>query len=308
MQKFQDKVNGEVVVLGHIISIGGTPFDMRKVGWGEEVKEYCGGESWGEDSMQGYLEWVIYEVLPCETNWGNGERDWDEALQSNDNDIKMMLALNGKFLDILAQEKSPVIRSYVVEAALKEKLDDDLTANAWLGEMINDKHAVVRASFALTGKQDYLDILINDDNDDVRTAVAVHGEEKHLDVLLKDISANVRQAVAERGFSDHISVLAQDSDKFVSEAADMMIKKNNLSLARHGDLIEVISMKNSTDSEVRRILASRGFALDSFIHDSEPEVRLEVARHGFGLDSLINDKDSDVRHAAVSYPAIVELP
>lgn len=202
--------------------------------------------------------------------------------------------------DILTNNPTPLILLKIAKYGV----------NKHLNALLNSEHVAVRAEVAAQGSLEQWEHLIHDPSDVVRAAVAQVADYNQLCELSSDPSAKVREAVARRGVQ--LLALADDVDAqvrmAVAETASLATSKDP-SACVHIDLScsPQIFDKLAHDEMVaiRMIAALKGN--DShrtmLLNDSSPQVRRVLASLGFSLETLMADEDPAVRQEAIQYPA-----
>jgi len=123
-----------------------------------------------------------------------------------------------------------------------------------------------------------------------------------MDAQLQDISpelANELESVLTRDDADDLAALVLLAKKGIC--------LDRLAKSQHRDVRQQVAkicnnetselLKSDTDAWIRYELASRGFFLDTFVHDPDEWVRRSVALQGYCLETLVNDDNEMVRAA-----------
>lgn len=198
---------------------------------------------------------IVFKQIPMVSNWGMEEEDYDLAFDSDVDEIRALLAMNGKRLDELSIDKSALVRTKVVERMIYEKGRIEQLDTRWFDAMLNDDATSVLRKLAEFGKPEHLDALINNASVMVRTSVATHGTDAHREILMSDADM-VRCAIARTGYA--IERLAIDESDIVRlyvakyACADELAKTNIEQDSYHG---------------VKLALAERGLYLDLLADD-----------------------------------------
>ena len=199
---------------------------------------------------------IIFKQLPKIGNWGMEEEDYDLAIDNGDDNIRALLAMNGKYLEQLSTDRSALVRTKVVQRMINEKGIIEQHDTRWFDAMVNDEATSVLRKLAEYGKPKHLDILIDNESIMVRTSVATHGTDEHREKLMGDAEM-VRCAIARKGYA--IERLAVDESDIV-----------RLYVAKYGSADELAKTNIEEDSYhgVKLELAERGLYLDILAEDS----------------------------------------
>lgn len=203
---------------------------------------------------------IIFKQLPMVGNWGMEEEDYDLAIDSSDDNVRALLAMNGKYLEQLSTDRSPLVRTKVVERMIYEKGRIEQVDARWFDAMVNDEATSVLRKLVEYGKPEHLDTLIDNYSIMVRTSVATHGTNAHREQLLGDAEM-VRCAIARKGYA--IERLAVDESDIV-----------RLYVAKYASADELAKTSIEKDSYhgVKLELAERGLYLDLLVDDSNPHI------------------------------------
>lgn len=236
---------GTSYILGHFLCVTGSYTDLRTENALDDILEKLIDVSY--DDFRASLIDLVENKLPAISNWGDGEEDFEAALTHDEAKLRALLAMNGKYLEVLSQDEDSLVRIKVVQRMINEKGVVEHENIGWFDAMLDDKDPLVLAKLAEYGKQEFLDTLINHNSSFVQAAVAKFGTDAHCEILIKSPDRDVRLAVAERGYG--ALVLARDDDFFVRRA-----------VAKHASVADIQKTELVCDikSSVRYQLAKRG--------------------------------------------------
>ncbi|MBO6224977.1 MAG: hypothetical protein J6N72_05955, partial [Psychrobacter sp.] len=206
---------GLVVVLGHILNINGTLYDLRMPESIYQIDSYPTNRKNTDintNTPEGQMAWHINDMLegwlPYEENWGDNETQWDLAINNAadltlDSDwaaplddyneaLRAMAALAGKEPLKLCRDNEPWVRGNCVQSLINDK-----------------KRGVVR-------DDTFLDTLIkHEDDPQVLAKIAEYGLVKHLDRLLPNASLEVMRQIAKHKIARHILAMSSHSDPLI---------------------------------------------------------------------------------------------
>ena len=236
---------GTSYILGHFLSVTGSYTDLRAENALDDILEKLVDVSY--DGFRASLIDIIKNKLPTISNWGDGEEDFDAALMHDESRVRALLAMNGKYLEVLSQDADKLVRAKVVQRMINEKGLVERDNTDWFDAMLADKDLHVLAKLAEYGTQEFLDALINHTSSYIQAAVAKFGTDEHREILINNPDGRVRLAVAETGYG--ALVLARDENDFVRRA-----------VAKHASVADIqkTELVNDIQSSVRYQLAKRG--------------------------------------------------
>ena len=282
--------NSKVVVLGFVGFVDGVFFDLRTPTESPTLKQK---KNWSEAKFKSFgKELYLHLSLSGSGSdyncWGNGEEQWADALNSDVEEIRALVALNGKFREITSKDKSPMVRYMTVESLLKDKakLISSYDDRYWLTEMLDDAETDILELIATVGLKDHIDVLLKNSHESVRIAAANKANVLQLQHLIDDPSEHVRAIVAERGSDEQRGALIKDASEIVRCA----IAKNCASW--HSD-----ELVNDSSQMVRIALIQTDTQIERFVTDSDFIVRMAVAEycHDDRAAPLVNDENVAVR-------------
>lgn len=317
---FTKKDHEDITIMGHVLHYSGVFCDLRNGNALVDVADFCPGWDMRMDNNTCYLSEFfkdsLLNKLPDMPNWGYDEQDYQTALDSDDYVQKALLAMNGKYCDLLINDEIHDLRYYVALGILNDKkygvVGDD--AISILDRLVSADSHSTRWTIAQFGHKPHLDLLINDNFFAVREAIALHKHKEHLDILECDKDIMVRRAVAK----SRRSTASDGSDEILSRDADHTVRTEValrgdaaflLSKDEHWQVRKAVAM-NAEESllscsglsidpiaAVRIQVASRGVDLDLLVHDEDEYVRADVAKRGREQDLklLVNDVSRIVR-------------
>lgn len=294
MLRFHDRKNNmdDIVILGHIISFEGCPIDMRFPNTLKSLVDEFG------DTFEEHLSVIINECLPCETNWGNSEKDYMMASESSDGNLRAMAAIAGYAPEKLYLDPQSTVRGYVVQS------------------FINDRNR------GITRDDSLLDAMLSDDSVFVLAKIAEYGKKSHLNTLIENSDYRVLKEVINRGHADHLLKLQDHEDPIVRDFAIQKTLELSISDSSQDnrDILLEIEMQGYDANNLKHKVAldslsidgklefiNEGYALAHFLTDPSSVIREAVAKQGFGVNVLINDPNSNVAFAARCYPSVLEL-
>lgn len=287
-------IKNKVVLLGFVGLMGDTFFDLRTPTESPTIKQI---RNWSEARFKDFGEEVFFYLSldkglsnggTQQNQWGNGENDWEKALKSDDENVRALVALNGKFREVTSKDASPLVRYMTVESLLKDKakLISSYDDRYWLTEMLNDTDAGILELIAKYGLKDHIDVLIKNDFESVRMAAATKANVLQLNHLVNDPSENVRALVATYGNAEQQEMLINDESEIVRCA----VAKNCASW--HSDMLI-----NDTSQMVKIALIESDNHIGKFVTDNDFVVRMAVAEHCHDdrAEPLLNDENAAVR-------------
>ena len=239
---------------------------------------------------------LIDDILPTTDNCGDSERDYIYALRSTNESLRVLLALNGKCLDVLSEDVSRRVRRAVLRhITYLEKDNEPMGDLSWLDEMVDDSCEYVRKHLAKIGIKKHLDILINDSSPMVLGMVARKGSAEHIDIMLNRPIANL--------VKPHLAFNPNATDEQLAHMAKSGEHEVLLRLAERGFSADEVIF--SEYLEVRVMLAKNcNFkALMLLALDSHSAVREEVVWRGAAVELLKFDSSASVRQAVANYKA-----
>ena len=241
-------------LLGNFLQVGGLYVGIYDGDALETINTHYSGEH--HAGFRSALAHIIFKQLPMVGNWGMEEEDYDLAFDSKIDEIRALLALNGKRLDELSTDSSDLVRTKVVERMIAKKGRIEQFDTRWFDAMVNDESTRVLRKLAEYAQPEHLDILINNPSIVVRAAVASNGTDAHREQLMGD-GELVRCAIARTGYA--IDRLAKDESHIV-----------RLYAAKYGSADELAKTDIEKDEYhgVKMALAERGLYLDLLEKDS----------------------------------------
>lgn len=257
---------------------------------------------------------LLDNILPTVSNWGDNEKDYETAVVSKEWQVRTLVAMNGKFGEVLALDEHYMPRKAVVSSFVAVKMADGILGETYfLDELVYDKSEDVRFELAVLGLADHTPILIHDRSQRVAQEVISKAHTGLLDVLLDSdcIPSKVSFAKSSQASEAQLSVLSLEK----SEEIQLAVAKNthfyNLcqspyvsvrkAIATNSKPNQIKTLAHDEDEAVRLIVASRGVAHEALSRDSSAKVRLMVAKlvDGDILKELANDPDKAVAAEAV---------
>lgn len=293
MLKF-NSYKSKIVMLGFVGLMDGVFFDLRTPTESPTAKQE---QNWSEKKFKDFGKELFFHLSIDKglssggidyNRWGNGEEQWTEALNSESEEIRALVALNGKFREITSKDKSPLVRYITVESLLKDKakLVSSYDDRHWLTEMLNDTDTEILKLIAKYGLKDHIDVLMKNSDESVRIAAANKANVLQLQHLINDPSEHVRAVVAERGSDEQRGALIKDESEIVRCA----IAENCASW--HSD-----ELVNDSSQMVKIALIRTDTQVERFVTDSDVIVRMAVAEHCCDdrAAPLVNDENVAVR-------------
>lgn len=198
-----------------------------------------------------------------------------EALKHNHEKIRLTAAKLGYKLDELCYDKNPYVRIECVKQKYR------------LSKFVNDESKLVRIAVADQGFG--LDKLIEDDAPEVRAAVA--RQRYKLDVLINDKSKKVLYEVAKQGYGLNILV----HNKYPE------VRRMVASITKDESHIELLL--NDPDTEVKEIIAMRGFKLKELKENLDIPIKTENINDSriycaiySGLNKINSGRQKEYKH------------
>ena len=190
---------------------------VKLKGQGEITFDYLNDKLYvnGEEKNLNWFEDFLFVYNCCKNdkiNLAKNGKYLDILVNDKNYDIRIEVARQGYGLDILVNDPNWVVRNTVAQ----QKYGLDV--------LVNDKHCYVRIAVAEQGYG--LESLINDKDWEVRNAVVQQGY--GLDVLINDKHWYVRRSVAVEGYG--LNKLINDSNEYVVGYANKWLKDNTLTL------------------------------------------------------------------------------
>lgn len=291
----------EMTVLGHAVYVKKIDSIKRKSAASPvfdftlNLKDRYGSlDTAKKKGIQPFVIELMDNIVPNTDNCGDGEQGYIYALRSHDESLRMLLALNGQYLEVLSEDNSRRVRRAVLRyVTYLEKRDEHTGDLSWIDSMVGDQCEFVRRQIAKIGIKEHLDVLINDSSRMVLEMVARKGTTEHITIMLNDSDMDfVRSHLAfnPNATDEQLALMAKDA------SYDVLLR-----LAERGYAAdEVVSSKYP---EVRLQLAKNCAisALDLLIDDPDALVRIEIAWRGVALELLQYDDDEKVREAVTKY-------
>lgn len=156
--------------------------------------------------------------------WGECETDWDDAL-NGDTVMRTLLAMNGKYLNILMRDENSDVRAAVAEACFERLRNKPC-------EESNDIYylAIIEQMFAEC---------MDDDGVSVAFVIAAEGEERHLKLLASHPFYLIRLRVASYTQSTRLlSQLSTDESYLVRHSVALNSRTPKKVLAKLADDIK----------------------------------------------------------------------
>lgn len=305
-----------VIIIGFGLAISDWVFDLRAPNLMQDVQNTTGFSS---KQTEMFSELLANHLHNNSGEWGNAEKDWREALDSEDATKAMLVAINGKYPEITSKHKSALVRVTTVEVLNRDR-DKGIARNSdWLDILVDDQSAAVRQEVAKYGKKSHLDILMNDKDAGVRSEVAYRLNPELLEVFLCDEDVRVRMQVAKRGTDklrtrllakdfEHHSVYREIAINGTDKHRSKMLSKFGSEHVKYA-LAEVCynleGLLQDKSALVRKRAvehASEQLIADmNMVADTDWRVRYSIAERGLFLDTLVDDKDACVRTIVAVY-------
>ena len=294
MISFFNGDSGEVVVVGFAAYINGTICDLSNAAMPPISSEGNGCDIEQHIHRGGSFN-KMFAV--SSKNWGNGETEWEKALNHDNKVVRALVTFSGKFREITSKDPSLLVRVLTLKSLLRDKeaLIDDGEDKDWLSDMLNDPSADVRALIAEYGMKPHIEILMTDSDESVRVAVARKANLLQLQRLINDPSEHVRAAVARYGDEEQRVAMLKDESEIV-----------RASIANSCFMGCLTALEDDDSSMVKIALAKAGYKLDKYATDDDVNVRIAVAQSCSGqgdgrADILVNDVSSLVREALAGH-------
>lgn len=291
----------EIVVLGHAAFV--KKFDLGKYqdversifGFTLNLKDREGSLTTAKKKgIEPFVVQLMDVIIPSMGNCGDDEQDYITALRSPDEGLRILLALNGKCLEVLSEDNSRRVRRAVLRNLTYLKKYNYPTGDlSWLDPMVEDSCEFVRRYVAKIAIKEHLDRLINDKSNMVLEMVARKGDVKHIGILL----ARHKQA----SIREHLAFNPNATDEQLRLIAREGALSVLLVLAQRGFAADEVVFSEFTAVRTTFVKNCDSYMLEQFINDSDSLVRVEVAWRGIGLDILQFDNDEAVRLAVNGY-------
>lgn len=291
----------EILVLGHTAFV--KKFELVKhqgvehstFGFTLNLKDREGSLTTAKKKgIEPFITQLMDVIIPSMDNCGDDEQDYLTALRSEDEVLRLLLALNGKCLEILSEDSSRRVRRAVLRnLTYLKKYNYPMGDLSWLDPMVEDSCGFVRRYVAKIAIEKHLDILINDRSNMVLEMVARKGNAKHIDILLaRHKQASIREHLA---FNPHAT---DEQLRLIAREGALSVL---LVLAQRGFAADEVVFSEFTAVRTTFVKNCDSYMLEQFINDSDSLVRVEVAWRGIGLDILQFDNDETVRLAVNGY-------
>lgn len=240
----------------------------------------------------------ILEKIYTDYNSGfdaNDEVSMMNAVCSPEWQIRSMAALNVADPNALIFDKDYLVRAYLVKGLLADRRFGVAHTNLrWLDVLAKDEHPAVRTLVAQYGLPAHLDLLVKDSEPMVRQEVAAHAYTRHLDILIKEFCYATYLTIAKQGFAKYAKQIVSSG---YSEAIEEVAKSGHAtkellsiddlsytaihSIAKYGLEADVLDsdILNHKNLPIQAViaLAERGLFLDKLIDSKYMMVRMAVA-------------------------------
>lgn len=123
-----------------------------------------------------FITYIVEELLPRLSNWGDDEEDYEKALTSSNKLLRALVASNGKYQEVLVKDESPDVRIAILTPMQHKTL---ILKRQWGKGNMTDYSDV--PGFEDTS---YLDSLVHDPEYYVRFHLAKLGIDRHVRELL----------------------------------------------------------------------------------------------------------------------------
>ena len=286
---FGNKAVTKIIVVGHFAYVA---WQEGEGAW-LNLKDLNGCMIYADSlGISEAINHLLDSILPTVGNWGDDEKDYELALASEEWQLRALVAMNGKFSEVLVVDEHYMPRKSVVTSFINAKL---------AGEEI--------------GETNFLDILVHDSSEAVRFELAVLGLTEHSYTLIHDSSEKVAQEVITKANSELLDEIL-DSDR-ISSKVSFAYNKNateaqlaTLSLEESEEVQLAVAnnahfynLCQSPYVSVRKALAtnSKPLQIKILAHDEDESVRVIVAKRGVAHETLLNDPSAKVRLAVASF-------
>lgn len=316
--KFANPSVTKLVVLGHFAYV----FWKKGNGAYLNLKDPTGclvySDSLGISEAVNHL---IDTILPTVDNWGESEKDFEKAVASKEWQVRVLVALNGKFGEVLAVDKHYMVRKAVISSFIAIKQANGILGETYfLDEMVNDSSEDVRFELAVLGLADHTPTLIHDSSQRVAQEVIAKAHTGLLDVLLDSdcIPSKVSFANSSQASEAQLSTLSLEKSEEVQLAVANNAHFYNLcqspyvsvrkALASNSEPHQIKILAHDKDEDVRLIVANRGVGHEALCHDPSVKVRLGLAKVANKeiLKELTKDPDDSVAAVAVKRLASIQ--
>lgn len=249
---------------------------------------------------------LIDNILPSVGNWGDDEKDYEKAVVSDEWQVRTLVAINGKFGELLAGDKHYMPRKAVISRFITVKQAGGMLGETYfLDELVNDSSEEVRYELAVLGLADHTPTLIHDRSQKVAQEVIAKAHTGLLDLLLDGdcIPSKVSFANNKNASEAQLAILSLEKSEEVQLAVAKNVHFYNLcqspyvsvrkAIASHSEPHQIKILAHDKDDEVRAIVASRGVAHEVLHCDPSTKVRLALTKvaNAETLSELINDSD-----------------
>lgn len=153
-------------------------------------------EEWCELGLDENLVDDIHSKAFHRKDYGENEEDYELALTSTNPNVRALVALNGKHLDITVKDEAAIVRLKTIDALRgclsreESERDADCDPNNLLADLVNDPSSEVRERMGYTGKEQYYAELAHDADPKVRAVIASY--HSFNEQMLTDPSSEVR--------------------------------------------------------------------------------------------------------------------
>lgn len=316
--KFANPSVTKLVVLGHFAYV----FWKKGEGAYLNLKDPTGclvySDSLGISEAVNHL---LDNILPNVSNWGGDEKDYEKAVVSDEWQVRVLVALNGKFGEVLAADKHYLVRKSVISSFVTVRQGGGVLGETYyLDEMVNDSSEDVRFELAVLGLADHTPTLIHDRSQRVAQEVIAKAHTGLLDVLLDSdcIPSKVSFAKSSQASEAQLATLSLEESEEIQLAVARNTHFYNLcqspyvsvrkALASNSEPHQIKILAHDKDEDVRIMVASRGVAHEALCRDSSAKVRLALAKvaNEETLKELANDTDKSVAAEAVKRLASIQ--
>lgn len=291
-----------VTVVGHAVFVSyGEPAKSCWLNLKDMAEFHVRAARLGIDKL---ITTFVENDLPATKNWGDDEQDYDAVLTSPNPYLRVLVAMNGKYLDVLSRDTYSLVRLAAVTHILNRNTNSiERDTLLWLDRLVNDPSEWVRLKVAKIGLPHHLDVLVHDTYPMILNAVAEKGQAAHLNHLVTcdDELTRIKMVANLNATSEQIERLSKDHQECVQLAVAEQGFTNRYILKSRFELVRMAAIKYGCNETELATLA----------YDNSEAIRVALARRGIAHEVLSEDKSAKVKLAVEknpSYEAAIDMP
>lgn len=200
------------VLLGHWLSVARKGRNYKVTHQAIPLLSWRNSEGHNNLPNNEFVTHIVDDLLPKLTNWGDNEEDYETALVSNNQLLRILVACNGKYRETLVKDKLAEVRIHVLtnmrgEIQIKKR-------NWGEGDMTNFSD--------IPGFEDtsYLDPLVYDPDYYVRFHLAKLGIDRHIRALLHSKNIKDVDIVLKTANKHRLDEIVAHGEEYITTLAE----------------------------------------------------------------------------------------